>query len=471
VTKTPAPDQVKAAAEAAGKVDAPPRRLVLTPASQIEIEPVVWVWEDDGQGRIPAGSLGLFAGREGTGKSSFLIWLAARITTGTLPGTLTGPRAVIYIAVEDSWKYTIAPRLKAAGADLDLVYRAEVHTIEDTTVNLSLPVDNRMLEDAITEYGVALVAMDPLMSAISDTLDSHVNRQVRQALDPLARLADKTGAVIAGIAHFSKGSSTDASSLITGSGAFKDVARFIFGFAHDDQDGTSVITQTKNSLGVSNLPSLAYRIIEAVVETPKGDARVGRLVLDGVADRSVADILSSQLAPQGDRDEKTRAEEFLTKALAGGPRPSREVEDEARNGYQIVKRTLDRARQALNIATAKRGRTWCMALPEHEGDLAEYTPPAETANNAKDANAGTVGNVAKDANSPSPGKVGTVGTVGTAEVKPPCAHEDCWDALAGRCLHPDNQADAADDNQADAADDVDDSWPAPDLPDDDWEPR
>ncbi len=62
---------------------------------------------------------------------------------------------------------------------------------------------------------------------------------------------DRTGAVIAGIAHFSKSSGTDASSLITGLGALKDVARFIFAFATDPGDGAHVITQTKNSLGIS----------------------------------------------------------------------------------------------------------------------------------------------------------------------------------------------------------------------------
>jgi hypothetical protein len=108
----------------------PARRLVLTPASEIEPEPVVWAWEDEGAGRIPAGSVGLFAGREGTGKSSFLIWLTAKITTGTLPGSLTSPRPVIYVAVEDSWKYTIVPRLMASGADLTKVYRAEVQVLE-----------------------------------------------------------------------------------------------------------------------------------------------------------------------------------------------------------------------------------------------------------------------------------------------------------------------------------------------------
>ncbi len=136
-------------------------------------------------------------------------------------------------------------------------------------MTLSLPSDNKLLEEAIKGYSVALVALDPLMSAISDHLDTHVNRQVRQALDPLAGMADRSGAIVAGIAHFNKSSSTDASSLITASGAFKDVARYIFAFATDEEDGTQVITQTKNSLGRSDLPSRAYRIINATVKTEK----------------------------------------------------------------------------------------------------------------------------------------------------------------------------------------------------------
>jgi hypothetical protein len=389
--------------------DARGRKLILTRAADIEPEPVVWAWQDSDGGRIPAGSLGLAAGREGTGKSSFLIWLAAKITTGTLPGSLCGlARGVIYVAVEDSWKYTIVPRLMAAGADLKLVYRAEVQAVEGDAVSLSLPADNRLLEEAITANDIAMVALDPLMSAISDSLDTHVNRQVRQALDPLARMADRTGAVFAGIAHFNKSASTDASSLITASGAFKDVARFIFAFATDSEDGSKVITQTKNSLGYSDLPSLAYRIVEAVVPTAKGDARVGRLILDGPSDRTVQDILSIQ-AGGSDRGEKTRAEDYLRKALANGPQLAKDVEEEAREAFGITKRTLDRARQAMKIATAKRGSRWWISLPEHEGDLADV--PAETGKDANVANAGTIGNHAKNANTAFPGEVGNVGTV------------------------------------------------------------
>ena len=390
-----------------------PRRIVLTPASAIDPEPVVWAWEDDGEGRIPAGSFGLAAGREGTGKSSWAIWLTAQVTTGKLPGSMTR-RGVIYAAVEDSWKFTIVPRLIAAGADLDHVYRAEVLTTGDGTVSLSLPADNEDLADAITSHDVGMVILDPLMSAISDKLDTHVNRQVRQALDPLARLADRTGAVLLGIAHFNKSPGTDASSLITASGAFKDVARFIFAFATDPEDGTQVISQVKNSLGRSGLPSMAYRIISATVQTRKGPADVGRFILDGESERSVDDILGAT-GRDGELTQQARAEDFLRRALAGGPRRSKDVDDEAAQAHGIARRTLARARAGLRLPAGKRdsgpagrdGRRkaeWWISLPEHEGDLrAPYTDPA-------------AGNDAKAASPPGGGNLGTLGTLGCLDL-------------------------------------------------------
>jgi AAA domain len=276
------------------------RELVLTPASEIVPAPVRWAWADNGNGRIPTGALVVAAGREGTGKSSFGVWMAAQVTLGALPGADHGqPRAVIYVAVEDSWRHTLVPRLMAAGADLTRVFRAEVVADELGACTLSLPVDLRRLEVAIAQHDVGLVVLDPLMSMIGEGIDTHRERSVRSALDPLARMADRTGAVVLGIAHFSKAQGADASSLITGSGAFKNVARAIFGFAVDPTAGQSVISQTKNSLGRSDLDSLAYEIATAVVSTPSGPAEVGRLDMLGVADRSVCDILSAT----GDRDE------------------------------------------------------------------------------------------------------------------------------------------------------------------------
>jgi hypothetical protein len=45
-----------------------------------------WVWND----LIPAGELTTAAGREKLGKSTALVWVAARLTKGELPGHLEG---------------------------------------------------------------------------------------------------------------------------------------------------------------------------------------------------------------------------------------------------------------------------------------------------------------------------------------------------------------------------------------------
>ena len=67
-----------------------------------------------------------------------------------------------------------------------------------------------------------------LMSVIAEKIDTHRERGSLSARS-LAKMADRTGSVLFGIAHFNKGASTDAASLITGSGAFKNVRRSVFG--------------------------------------------------------------------------------------------------------------------------------------------------------------------------------------------------------------------------------------------------
>lgn len=329
------------------------RRLVLTAASEIEPVPVVWAWEDGGDGRIPSGSLSVAAGREGTGKSSFGIWLAAQITRGRLPGQLYGkPRAVIYAAVEDSWKYTLVPRLIAAGADRSMVYRCEVYQDDALDTTLSLPLDNVRLEVEIRRLSAALLVLDPLMSTIGAKIDTHRERDVRTALDPLARLADRARCVVLGIAHFNKGSGTDPSSLITGSGAFKNVPRSVFGFAVDREDGQRVMTQTKNSLGKLDLPSLQYAIEDTAVPTRDGPAHVGQFVWLGQSDRTVSDILSDSV--NEDRDERQDCAAWLRSYLIdnGGEAVAVDVFKAGdKNGFS--RDALKRAKRRAGVASRK----------------------------------------------------------------------------------------------------------------------
>jgi len=354
---TPLLDQASAVAKGARASSQPlgRRQLKLTRASDIEAEPVVWAWEDSGKGRIPSGSMVVAAGREGTGKSSYGKWMTAHITRGTLPGAFWGkPRAVFYVAVEDSWRQTIVPRLMVSGADLNLVFRVEAMEAEFGETTLSLPQDNSMLEKAIMEHDVALVVLDPLMSCIGQGIDTHRERDVRTALDPLARMAERTGVVMLGIAHFNKGSGTDPSALITGSGAFKNVPRAVFGFAKDQDAGCRVMTQAKNSLGQEDLPSLSYTIEGTEVQTKKGVATVGKFVFLGESERSVDEILAA--GNETDRSEQTEAAEWLIGYLVdqGGEADSKDIKKAAR-ADDIAERTLQRAMRKAGVTSERAG--------------------------------------------------------------------------------------------------------------------
>lgn len=363
------------------------KRASITWADTIEPVPVTWAWsgnleplyEDsegsnnmspessESSGRIAAGTIAIAAGPEGVGKSSFGITLAALVSTGRLPGAWFGvSRNVLYVAVEDSWAHTLVPRLMAAEADLKRIGRFEVVSDTDAVATLSLPHDNALFEAAIAENDIALIVLDPLMSLISDRIDTHRERDVREALDPLAKIADRTKAVILGIAHWNKHSGSDLSARITGSGAFKNVPRAIFGFGRDPEsaDEGCVMTQSKNSLGMSNLPSISYRIESATVATPHGDAHTGRFVALGVSDRSLTDILAAANGSEkpGVRAEKLTAEqEFILMYIQlygdeNGEVPSRDVL--AQGALEDFKENdLKKARNAMSnrVGTRKTG--------------------------------------------------------------------------------------------------------------------
>jgi hypothetical protein len=200
------------------------RQVKLTPASSIVVRPVRWLWAN----RLALGTLALLGGREGIGKSSVGYTLTADVTRGRLQGEHYGrPRAVIVAATEDPWEHTIVPRLMAAGADLDRVYRVDVTTALGVDTGLSLPRDLRDLEDAVVQVGAALILLDPLMSRLDTKLDSHKDAEVRVALEPLTALANRTGAAILGLIHVNKSMSTDPLTTLMASRAFAAVARAV----------------------------------------------------------------------------------------------------------------------------------------------------------------------------------------------------------------------------------------------------
>lgn len=232
------------------------------------------------------------------------------------------------------------------------------------------------MEQAIRDHDVALVVLDPLMSCIGKGIDTHRERDVRTALDPLARMADRTGCVLLGIAHFGKGAGTDPSALITGSGAFKNVPRAVFGFARDEDNDCRVMTQSKNSLGRADLPSLSYNIETTEVPTKKGIASVGRFLFTGESVRSVSEILAQ--GQEGDRGERDEAGAWLVDYLAdnGGEASAGDVIKAAeKDGF--AKHTVQRARSKVGVTSQKsgfgKGWVWVLSVTDDTEEHAKVT--------------------------------------------------------------------------------------------------
>lgn len=357
--------QVKKRAESAGEPVTSGRRLILTPASTFKARRTLWLWDTTGpgqtptsQGRIPMGALTIGAGAPGIAKSQGAIWLVAGVTTGTLPGEFFGkPRSVIYCATEDSWEQTIVPRLMAAGADMSRVFHVTVSEDDHPQARLSLPGDVNALGEACDEHGVALIIADPLVSFLSDSIDEYREREVRSALEPLMAMADRHIVTVYGLAHFTKNGGSDPLSRIHGSGAFGRVVRAAIAFTKTE-DGGFVMSQVKNNLGRTDMPSYSYTVQDATVYDEDGEPiYTSRFVLGDESDTDVVkEMDNANIRSRGGKTKMQRCEEWLTKYL--GERSGSVERDQVMSDAKIMGFTqsmLYKVRDAMGLTIEQSG--------------------------------------------------------------------------------------------------------------------
>ncbi|USI88766.1 AAA family ATPase [Rhodococcus pyridinivorans] len=312
------------------------RRLKVTRGSDVKMQRVRWVMED----WIPAGSLTLLAGREGLGKSTIAAQICAQVTRGQLEGELHGtPRNVLYVHSEDSREFTVAPRLKAAGADMERVLFVDVETSHTDSGTLILPLDTLALEKVIAQNQVAFVVLDAATSSMSSELSGKDDRAVRQYLEPLAQLASRQGCVVFGLCHFGKRDGADTGKLILGSIAWSQVARSVLSVARDEESGNLVVTNTKGNLA-PRIRSMEAAIVSTTITTEDGDTEVGALHWLGETNRDARELLAE---PDGhDQQDRNEAQAWLEDYLT----------EHGRTAAKTVK--ADGRKQGLSDATIKR---------------------------------------------------------------------------------------------------------------------
>ena len=178
-------------------------------ASEIEPKEVRWLWYP----YIPYGKVTLIQGDPGDGKSTFVLNLAALLTTDRpLPFTEEArePVTVIYQNSEDDADDTVLPRFIKAGGDVNrLVFINEAEH--------PLTFSDERLYNAVVQENAKLLILDPLSSYIGGNVSLNMSNEVRPQFNSLIRIAKELECAVIVVAHMNKAQGLKALYRTTGS--------------------------------------------------------------------------------------------------------------------------------------------------------------------------------------------------------------------------------------------------------------
>ncbi len=260
------------------------RPIEVVNLASIHVEAVVWLWHRF----LPVGSVTLFDGNPGEGKSTIVADLIARLTTGGQwpDGTEVGaPGNVLYVTKEDDPATQVRPRIEAAGGD--------VSRVSFVSGDLLFPRDMPRFRELIEATQPRLIMLDPLMSYLEGKVKVISDNEVRSAImTPLGELARSMGTAVLVIRHFNKGSGQSALNRGAGSlGGLSGAARLVMALATDtevDDDRARVFGVVKSNFEAKP-PSLKALIESAPVEGFQ--MTVSRVSWHGQSATAISDLM------------------------------------------------------------------------------------------------------------------------------------------------------------------------------------
>lgn len=351
--------QVHQAAAEIRPASNPRPKVELLAATDIQMEPVRWLWQD----WLARGKIHILGGRAGTGKTTLALSLAATLTQGGRwpDGSRVSPAKVVIWSGEDDPTDTLVPRLAAAGADLSMCHVVRVTRIGNEVRPFDPAIDVRHLQEAVDNMGgVGLILVDPIVSAIAG--DSHKNAETRRGLQPLADLATATGTALVGITHTSKGTQgQEPVERITGSLAFAAVARVVLIAAKDRESDDRMLVRAKSNNGPDD-GGFKYGFEQVAVDGCPG-VMASRVEWGAALHGNARELLAgaeSEPKSTGARDDAKR---FLADLLDDGPKPQKEIKADAEGaGYTWA--TIRRAKDDIGVLSRKEGKSWYWNIPK-----------------------------------------------------------------------------------------------------------
>jgi hypothetical protein len=342
---------------AAGKTA---RQIVGIRADTIKPENTVWLWDQ----WIPLRAITILLGEEGLGKSHVTIEKAAEATHGELPGEFKGePVTVLFATIEDDPGSIIVPRLMAArggkGADRSRIEFIQVSEGGTDDVGLVLPRDADALGAYAEQVGARLIVIDPLTTFFEGKIDTHKESDVKQALAPLQKIAERHNLAILGVHHPNKSGATNEREASGASTAFRTAPRssMVFGLDPDDptgEDGDNRILAHGKHNHTRAQKAWRVRIEDATVKGDDGEPiGVSRAVFGERCGHKVKDVLGARAAydaaPKG-----ADALRFLSTYLGEGAKVKQDVEGAAK-AAGITEITLKRAAATIGVVKEPTG--------------------------------------------------------------------------------------------------------------------
>ncbi|WP_197481770.1 AAA family ATPase [Rhodococcus sp. HS-D2] len=306
--------------------------------------------------RIVSGAVNYMLGPEGIGKSLFLVWLAAIVTTGK-PFPQFGipardPRDVVLVLTEDDWSTIARPRLEAAGADLNRI----VVLCEDSDGSgaPTFPRDMPIVEQAARDAAVVMV--DAWADTLPGTLSVKDPQQARRALHPWKELGTRTGATVLLTGHTNREKGGNVRNAYGLSGEIRKKSRMTLLAQPDQEDDSVLVIGPEKSNVAPALPASRFRIKSVRMFDPNdtSDGMVPVLEWIGDAEQSARDFFADAAAAEnGDgADERNDVDDWLRQFLAHGSQKANEVYSAAdANGFS--KDQIKRAKRRIG-AVAER---------------------------------------------------------------------------------------------------------------------
>jgi len=346
------------------------RKLLVRTASAIKPQAVEWLWSS----HLQLGALNIVGGPVGKGKSLLAADFAARVSTGrSWPDGTTAPQGrVLYCSAEEDAATTVVPRLMAAGADLEWIDIVDGLGKAGDDPNQALAIDLQEhlpeVEEKLRERGDYCLCVWDTFQSVSLHTEHKSNTSQKQIAQPLKNLAVEQNLCMLCVEHYSRGLQPgDVDNAILGPGLVR-TARACWHVVEDPDDGQmKMFLHGKLNNANMNQSDLSWRFRIDEVNLPVDGKNVLVPTIHWVEPISttvaeVHAIIRDSRSPGRPNDEFKRAQQFLLKALKGGPVAQSELK-ESWEKEDLTKRTIYRAKADLEIASENRGDAWYWSLP------------------------------------------------------------------------------------------------------------